>query len=120
MGKGGPTTLRSNYYSPISKDVKPGQLRCGKHLDYGSITLLFQDDVGGLEVKPNGADYIPVTPIPGTVVVNLGDLMQQWTLATKHRVVIPNEEAILRKERQSVPKSMTTFPPSIISSPASP
>lgn len=38
----------------------------------------------------------------------------------KHRVVIPNEEAILRKERQSVPKSMTTFPPSIISSPASP
>lgn len=53
-------------------------------------------------MKPNGADYIPVTPIPGTVVVNLGDLMQQWTVATKHRVVIPNEEALLRKERQSI------------------
>lgn len=32
-------------------EVKPGQVRCGEHSDYGSITLLFQDDVGGLEVS---------------------------------------------------------------------
>ncbi len=31
-------------------EMKPGQLRCGEHSDYGSITLLFQDDAGGLEV----------------------------------------------------------------------
>ena len=32
-------------------NVKPGQLRCGEHTDWGAITLLVQDDVGGLEVK---------------------------------------------------------------------
>lgn len=100
------TTLRSLYYPPISKEVKPGQVRCGEHSDYGSITLLFQDDVGGLEVKPVGADYSPATPIPGTVLVNLGDLMQRWTadklVATKHRVLIPEEEVLLKKGRQSI------------------
>ena len=38
------------YSSDISTEVKPGQVRCGEHSDYGSVTLLFQDDVGGLEV----------------------------------------------------------------------
>ena len=49
----GGTQLRYNYY-PMIEDiskVKPGQIRCGEHTDYGGITLLIQDDVGGLEVK---------------------------------------------------------------------
>ena len=49
----GGTQLRYNFY-PVIKDitkVKPGQIRCGEHTDYGGITLLIQDDVGGLEVK---------------------------------------------------------------------
>lgn len=37
-------------------EVKPGQVRCGEHSDYGSITLLFQDDVGGLEVSLSGSN----------------------------------------------------------------
>ena len=46
------TTLRLLNYPVISKEavVKPGQIRCGEHTDYGSITLLFQDDMPGLEV----------------------------------------------------------------------
>lgn len=46
------TTLRLLNYPGISKDavIKPGQIRCGEHTDYGSITLLFQDDMPGLEV----------------------------------------------------------------------
>lgn len=46
------TTLRLLNYPSITKDsdIKPGQIRCGEHTDYGSITLLFQDDMPGLEV----------------------------------------------------------------------
>ena len=46
------TTLRLLNYPSISEDsaIKPGQIRCGEHTDYGSITLLFQDDMPGLEV----------------------------------------------------------------------
>ena len=45
--------LRYSYYPTITdmSNVKPGQLRCGEHTDWGAITLLIQDDVGGLEVK---------------------------------------------------------------------
>ena len=47
------SALRLLYYPPLPEksNVKPGQIRCGEHSDYGSITLLFQDDVGGLEVS---------------------------------------------------------------------
>ncbi|XP_052792997.1 uncharacterized protein LOC128226924 [Mya arenaria] len=102
------TTLRSLYYPPIpdQSPLKPGQIRAGEHSDYGSLTLLFQDDIGGLEVNIPGTGYVPATPIPGTVVVNIGDLMQRWTsdklLATKHRVVIPETEMGKQKCRQSV------------------
>ena len=49
----GGSQLRCNYYPMISdlSKIKPGQIRCGEHTDYGGITLLFQDDVGGLEVR---------------------------------------------------------------------
>ena len=50
------TTLRFLYYPPLppTMDVKPGQLRCGEHVDYGSLTLLFQDLHGGLQVSSHG------------------------------------------------------------------
>ena len=52
---GNTTSLRSLYYPPISDDVeiKEGQLRLGEHSDYGTLTLLFQDAVGGLQVLHN-------------------------------------------------------------------
>jgi len=106
--KGNYTTLRSSYYPPIPDDssLKPGQIRLGEHSDYGTITLLFQDDVGGLEVDVPGVGFVPATPIPGTVIVNIGDMMQHWTAdalkATKHRVLIPEAEIKKRTCRQSV------------------
>ena len=47
------TTMRILYYPPLppSSEIKPGQLRCGEHVDYGSITLLFQDPIRGLQVS---------------------------------------------------------------------
>lgn len=62
-------------------------------LQFGTITLLFQDNCGGLEVRsPTGA-FVPATPIAGTIVVNAGDLLARWSngliKSTMHRVVQP-------------------------------
>lgn len=64
----------------------------GAHSDYGSLTLLFQKDVGGLEVLSKTNKWEKVEPIPNAIVVNTGDLMQRWTndefCSTIHRVAI--------------------------------
>lgn len=61
--------------------------------DYGSITLLFQDNRGGLQVKSPTGQFVNATPIEGTIVVNAGDLLARWSndtiKSTIHRVVEP-------------------------------
>lgn len=54
--KGNTTTLRPLYYPPLPEvlKIKQGQIRLGEHSDYGSITLLYQDNAGGLEVNIPG------------------------------------------------------------------
>lgn len=85
--------LRMLHYPPVDLTPEPGQLRAGEHTDYGSITLLLQGNIGGLEVRTRQGEWIAAPPIPGTVVVNVGDAMQRWTnnqlCSTPHRVVIP-------------------------------
>lgn len=66
----------------------------GSHADYGFVTLLLQDSVGGLEVRPHESEtWIPVEPIPGALVVNLGEMLevatQGYLSATIHRVTAP-------------------------------
>ncbi len=98
-------TLRLLHYPPIQQPPQTGQVRAGEHSDYGSITLLFQDEVGGLEVQTASGEWIAAPAIPGTVVVNTGDLMQRWTnhmfCSTKHRVMIPNDDR-LKQSRFSI------------------
>ncbi|XP_071502198.1 uncharacterized protein [Diadema antillarum] len=99
--------MRALYYPSLTNvEVKRDQVRCGEHSDYGGITLLFQDDQGGLEVKNCHDCWIPAPPIEGTVLVNIGDLMQRWTsdklIACKHRVMIPDNPARRRHDRQSI------------------
>ena len=85
--------LRMLHYPPVDQQPQPGQLRAGAHTDYGSITLLLQDDIGGLEVQTRDGQWVAAPPIPGTVVVNVGDAMQRWTndrlSSTRHRVAVP-------------------------------
>ncbi len=85
--------LRMLHYPPIHQSPEPGQLRAGEHSDYGSITLLLQDGVGGLEVQTRQGDWIAAPPIEDTIVVNVGDAMQRWTddrlSSTPHRVAVP-------------------------------
>ncbi|KAJ7914099.1 thymine dioxygenase [Mycena leptocephala] len=75
--------LRLLHYPsvPLEALEKETIARVGQHSDFGSITLLLQDDVGGLEVEdPHAAgSFWPARPIPGALVVNAGDLMMRWS-----------------------------------------
>lgn len=93
---GGDNTLRLLHYPPVLKSVfkeRPGAVRAGAHSDYGSLTLLFQDDVGGLEVKSPKNTWVRAAPIKDTIVINAGDLLARWSndtiKSTNHRVVQP-------------------------------
>ena len=86
-------TLRLLHYPSLSNAPKPGQLRAGVHSDYGSLTLLFQDSIGGLEVRSTQGNWVAAPAIPDTILVNTGDLMERWSnnvfRSTKHRVRLP-------------------------------
>jgi isopenicillin N synthase-like dioxygenase len=83
-------TLRFLHYPANLPRRDTLQLGAGAHTDYGSITLLFQDDVGGLEVRDAQGRWRHALPVPGSAVVNTGDLMERWTngrfRSTLHRV----------------------------------
>ncbi|GAB7363996.1 hypothetical protein MBLNU230_g4556t1 [Neophaeotheca triangularis] len=98
---GGDNTLRLLHYPAVRADSwtkKPGQVRAGAHTDYGSITLLFQDMAGGLQVQSPRGEFVDATPIEDTIVVNAGDLLARWSndlvKSTKHRVVEPGRPAV--------------------------
>lgn len=86
--------LRLLNYPPVARKlIESGGNRAGAHSDYGTVTLLFQDMVGGLEVQDRRGNFVPVTPVANSVVANLGDLLQRWSngllKSTVHRVVLP-------------------------------
>ncbi|MGK5628131.1 isopenicillin N synthase family dioxygenase [Streptomyces sp. URMC 123] len=101
------TNLTTNYYPAQPTAPEPGRLRKGMHSDWGSLTILYQDDSpGGLQVQGRQGDWLDVPVIPGSFVINIGDLMAIWTndkwVSTVHRVVNPPREAAHR-ERYSMP-----------------
>ena len=63
----------------------------GPHTDHGIVTILWQDSLGGLEVMGKDGKWIAATPLRGSYVINIGELMKRWTngrfKATVHRVV---------------------------------
>ncbi len=80
--------LRLLHYP--EQPAEEGLFGSAPHTDYGFITLLAQDDVGGLEVRNRAGDWIPAPPIPDTFVLNVGDILARWSngrfASTPHRV----------------------------------
>ena len=82
------------------QDTPPAdsQLRCGPHSDYGSLTIVSSDtDIGGMQVLTGAGDWANIPCLANTFVVNLGDLMAEWTndrwRSTMHRVINPPRES---------------------------
>ncbi|WP_251020570.1 isopenicillin N synthase family oxygenase [Streptomyces sp. ISL-98] len=101
------TNLTANYYPAQPIAPEPRQLRKGVHSDWGSLTILYQDDSpGGLQVQDRQGEWLDVPVIPGSFVINIGDLMAIWTnnkwVSTVHRVVNPPRE-VSHRERYSMP-----------------
>jgi len=101
------TEIRLLHYPPqISENgtVLSKRIGVGEHTDFGIITVLAQDSMGGLQVKPRNSDnWIDIKPIPNTLIVNLGDMMSRMTnelyLAATHRVITET----FSKSRYSIP-----------------
>ena len=83
-------TLRLLHYPAPPSGSEP-QTGAGAHTDYGNLTLLATDDVGGLEVRTRAGQWIEAPVVPGAFIVNIGDCLMRWTndiyVSTPHRVV---------------------------------
>jgi isopenicillin N synthase-like dioxygenase len=88
------SSLRFINYPDQATPPVEGQKRAGEHTDYGALTILRVEDApGGLQVRDRAGNWIDINYVPGTFVVNIGDLMMQWTndrwISTLHRVMNP-------------------------------
>ncbi len=86
-----PTTfLRLLHYPPQPPDSPDDAFGSAPHTDYGCITVLAQDNAGGLEVRRADGTWLQAPPVPGTWVVNVADMLSRWTngrwQSTPHRV----------------------------------
>ncbi|OIW10166.1 hypothetical protein TanjilG_27917 [Lupinus angustifolius] len=95
------SNIRLNHYPPCPYPHLA--LGLGHHKDTGVLTVLSQDDVGGLEVRrKSDGEWIRVRPISNSFIINVGDMIQVWSNdayeSVEHRVMVNSE-----KERFSIP-----------------
>ncbi|XP_030440615.1 gibberellin 20-oxidase-like protein [Syzygium oleosum] len=84
--------LRIVNYSP-PENVKEKEVEgLGMHTDMSCITLVYQDEIGGLQMRSKEGEWLNIDPCKGSLVVNIGDLMQAWSngrfRSSEHRVVL--------------------------------
>lgn len=96
------TIQRLLHYPPQELTASKDEIGIGAHTDYGFLTILNQDAVGGLQVRNSEGEWISAPPVEGAFVINIGDLVQTMTngrySSTVHRVVNTSG-----KERYSIP-----------------
>lgn len=77
-------TLRMVRYPAHPEGADARTFGAGAHTDWGAVTILAQDAHGGLEVQMPDGSWVPATPMEGTFVVNLGDMIPRWTNGLYH------------------------------------
>jgi len=101
----GNSVMRLLHYPPIDQP-SGNQIRAGAHEDINTITLLLGAEEAGLELQTKDGRWLPVSPKPGELVVNIGDMLQRLTngllRSTSHRVVNPAPDRA-SKARYSMP-----------------
>jgi isopenicillin N synthase-like dioxygenase len=101
----GNSVLRALHYPPQSAPTGE-HIRAGAHEDINAITLLLGAEEAGLELLTQDGRWIPVSPKPGELVINMGDMLQRLTngklRSTTHRVVNPTPDRA-SKARYSMP-----------------
>lgn len=79
------------HYRPQYGQITEKRLGAGAHTDFGCLTMLAQDETGGLQVRNAAGKWIAAPVIPGSFVVNIGDMLARWTndlfASTQHRVI---------------------------------
>ena len=79
------------YYPPQPEGAEDDQFGVAPHTDFGVLTVLCQDAIGGLQIQRRNGEWVAMPPIPGTLVVNIGDLLERWSnrryRSTVHRVI---------------------------------
>ena len=79
------------YYPPQPEGAEEDQFGVAPHTDFGVLTVLCQDRIGGLQIQRRNGEWAAMPPIPGTLVVNIGDLLERWSNrryhSTVHRVI---------------------------------
>lgn len=97
------TNLKLLHYPAQPADRPADQYGAAPHTDFGFVTILAQDDTGGLEIRTKDNEWMPAPVIPGTFVVNIGDALARWTngrfASTPHRVI----NRAPQRSRYSVP-----------------
>lgn len=118
-------------YYPVSTAQDESEERFGSapHTDFGVLTLLLQDMNGGLQVRNRDGEWVAATPIPGTLVCNIGDLLNRWSNETlssnlhrvinrsgneRHSIAIffdPDPDALIDPAELGFPEGRAAYPP---------
>ena len=104
------SSVRLNHYpvgDPVPESERAelrdlGDSALGHHTDPGVVTLLLQDDTGGLQTLGRNGEWLDVDPIPGTIVVNLADCVQVWT-NDRYRAAVHRVVPMTHRDRMSIP-----------------
>ena len=101
------------YYPNQPKETEEKQFGVSEHTDFGLLTILCQDSVGGLQIKGLDGEWFYAPPIEGTLIINVADLLSRWTggiyKSTPHRVI--NSSG---KERLSIVMAFDPDPDTLI------